>query len=307
MASVAIIGTGKIGGEVAFLLARDEAVDHMVLYDVDEKLAKAQAADILDASDSVTISFDKEQIRDSDVCVYTAGLTRGPMIKTRKDLLGLNIPIAKDCLEICKEFNGMWITVANPVDAMNYYFATEQGGDTSKFIGFGCQVDTARLRRNLSCDVASVVIGEHGDHAVPILRKVVDSDYTKNMNSLREYAFSILKTTPYDIILSKGGTIFGPAHHICNLVKPMIKTDGVSVYTKAFPIEPVSILKDIQDADGILRTISIGSVAKIGRSGARPTHFTDHIVEWEMDRLREAELAILDQINSIHDVLEKHK
>ena len=313
MTSVAIIGTGKIGGEVAFLLARDEAADHIVMYDVNEKLAKAQSSDILDASDSVAISFDKEQIRDSDICIYAAGLTRSPSIKTRKDLLGLNAPIAKDCAQICKEFDGIWITVTNPVDVLNFYFATEHG-DTSKFLGFGCQVDTARLRRNLSCDVASVVIGEHGEHAVPILRKVVDSDYTANMDLLRNYSLEILKNTPYDIILGKGGTTFGPAHHICELVEHILKSTsrtGFTFYSTGLPVEPVSIVKEsyseIVGADPEPRLLSIGTVATINLNGARQTHFMDHITEWEMDRLIEAEKSIFRQMDDLYTILERHK
>jgi malate dehydrogenase len=311
MTSIAIIGTGKIGGEVAFLLARDEVVDHLVLYDINEKLARAQSADILDATDnSVTISFNKEQILDADVCIYTAGISRTPQIKTRKDLLGLNVPIAKECLPICREFDGLWITVTNPIDILNFYFATENG-DTSKFIGFGCQLDTARLRRALSCDVASVVIGEHGEHMVPILRKVVDSDYTSNMDALREYASSILMNAAMDIIKIKGGTIFGPAQHICNLVEPLIKKDVVpsSFYMKASPIEPVSIVREsyseIVGADPESRLLSIGTVATINLNGAKQTHFVDHITEWEMTRLKEAEQSIFRQIDDMRTILER--
>ena len=43
---VGIVGVGKLGGEIAFALARDGIWDELVLVDVVEELAWAQAEDI---------------------------------------------------------------------------------------------------------------------------------------------------------------------------------------------------------------------------------------------------------------------
>src|SRR5256884_7607926 len=88
-----IVGVGKVGGAVAFALARESPWDELVLVDAVADLAWAQVEDIrhgLRVSTQPTIRVGKiEDLADCDVVVLSAGQGRKPEM-TRLDLLHAN-------------------------------------------------------------------------------------------------------------------------------------------------------------------------------------------------------------------------
>src|SRR2546421_12688155 len=88
-----IVGVGKVGGAVAFALAREGPWDDLVLVDAVAALAWAQVEDIrhgLRVSTQPTIRVGKiEDLADCDVVVLSAGQGRKPEM-TRLDLLHAN-------------------------------------------------------------------------------------------------------------------------------------------------------------------------------------------------------------------------
>src|SRR2546428_12269998 len=88
-----IVGVGKVGGAVAFALAREGPWDELVLVDAVPDLAWAQAEDIrhgLRVSTQPTIRVGNiEDLADCDVVVLSAGQGRKPEM-TRLDLLHAN-------------------------------------------------------------------------------------------------------------------------------------------------------------------------------------------------------------------------
>jgi len=272
MSTLAVIGVGKIGGEAGFVAALDGIVDDLILYDVNLPLLQAQALDIGDCGLRTRVSTDTAGIRDADVCIYAAGISRSPDVKTRADLLGVNLPIAKTCLPLLKGFTGILVTVTNPMDLLNYYFARKAGIPPERCIGFGSQLDSARFRRVLAISEIpgpGFVIGEHGEHQVPLfhpLRNPVDT-------GTREKILSDLRGASMEIIRGKGGTIFGPAYHISRLVRAVLKGGKAPV--------PCSCLLDGEYG---LSGCSLGVPARVGPDGVRK------IEEWPLDAWEEAHL-----------------
>src|SRR5437867_8352194 len=88
-----IVGVGKVGGAVAFALAREGPWDELVLVDAVPDLAWAQAEDIrhgLRVSTQPTVRVGKiDDLADCDVVVLSAGQGRKPEM-TRLDLLHAN-------------------------------------------------------------------------------------------------------------------------------------------------------------------------------------------------------------------------
>ena len=76
MVRLAVMGVGRIGGEVAFLAAAQGLVDELVLYDQAGKLLRAQVLDIRHTGLPVTVTTDVRDIRDADICVFAAGSPR---------------------------------------------------------------------------------------------------------------------------------------------------------------------------------------------------------------------------------------
>ncbi|MGA2933834.1 MAG: lactate dehydrogenase [Methanomicrobiales archaeon] len=272
MSSVAVIGVGRIGGEIAFVSAIEGLVDDLVLYDVNLPLLAAQVLDIQDCGLDISVSADAAAIRDADICIYAAGISRSPTVKTRADLLGVNLPIAESCLPLLKGFSGILVTVANPMDLMNYFFAKKAGIPRERCIGFGGQLDSARFRRILhesGITGSAYVLGEHGEHQVPLfhpLRNPVDTP-------ARENILTTLRGASMEIIKGKGGTIFGPAWHLTRLVKAILKGGKEPV--------PCSCMLD---GEYDLSGCSLGVPARLGREGIV------RIEEWPLDSWEEAHL-----------------
>ena len=281
MSTLAVIGVGKIGGEAAFVAALQGLVDELILYDVNLPLLQAQVLDIQDCGLDIRVSTDTAGIREADVCIYAAGVSRNPAVKTRADLLGINLPIAETCLPLLREFTGVFVTVTNPMDLLNYYFARKAGIPRERCIGFGGQLDSARFQRILGLSGISgpgYVLGEHGEHQVPLfhpLRNPVDTE-------TREKILTDLRGASMEIIRGKGGTIFGPAWHIIRLVSAILKGEGAPV--------PCSC---ILDGEYGLSGCSLGVPARIGKDGIRRIEEWP-LDPWEEDHLREAAAFLTD-------------
>jgi len=272
MSSVAVIGVGRIGGEIAFVSAIEGLVDDLVLYDVNLPLVAAQVLDIRDCGLDISVSSDTAAIRDADICIYAAGVSRSPTVKTRADLLGVNLPIARSCLPLLEGFSGILVTVANPMDMMNYFFAENAGIPRERCIGFGGQLDSARFRRILNekgMAGPAMVLGEHGEHQVPLFHPLRNPADTP----AREEILATLRGASMEIIKGKGGTIFGPAWHLTRLIKAVLEGGNGPI--------PCSCMVDGEYG---LSGCSLGVPARLGREGIL------EIEEWPLDSWEEAHL-----------------
>jgi malate dehydrogenase len=287
MSTLAVIGVGKIGGEAAYVSALGGLVDELVLYDVNLPLLQAQVLDLRDCGLDVTVTTDMARIREADVCIYAAGVSRNPAVKTRADLLGINLPIAESCHPLLHGFSGILVTVTNPMDVLNYYFSKQCGIPRERCIGFGGQLDSARFGRILhgsGIDGEAWVLGEHGEHQVPLFHLLKSEVETRT----RERILADLRGASMEIIRGKGGTMFGPAWHISRLVSRILTGKDGAVACSC-----------ILDGEYGLSGCSLGVPARVGKEGIRK------IEEWPLDpweerHLREAAAFLADLSRGIH-------
>lgn len=180
---VAVIGAGLVGTAAAHKIAEMRLGD-VVIVDIVEGLAEGKAIDIshalavLNINCSVVGSSDIAAIDGSEVVVIACGKRREPGM-TRMDLLHENGRIVES---VCKAVvqhapNCILIVVTNPVDVMSYVAWRATGFTRERVIGQGGVLDSARFRwllsRSLSApidDVRGMVIGEHGDTMLPLIR-----------------------------------------------------------------------------------------------------------------------------------------
>ncbi len=175
MVRLAVMGVGRIGGEVAFLAAAQGLVDELVLYDQAGKLLRAQVLDIRHTGLPVTVTTDVRDIRDADICVFAAGSPRTPAVKTRADLLAVNLPATRKCARLLRGFSGLLITVTNPMDVNNFLLHHLTGIPRERCIGFGGQLDSARFTlalRQRELEGTAYVLGEHGEYQVPVFSRL---------------------------------------------------------------------------------------------------------------------------------------
>ena len=117
-----------------------------------------------------------DDISDCALIIITAGANQKPG-ETRLDLVHKNIAIFKTIIpEITKrDFEGILLIVANPVDILTYAALKLSGYPKERVLGSGTVLDSARFRyllsEHLTVDSRSVhayIIGEHGDSELAV-------------------------------------------------------------------------------------------------------------------------------------------
>lgn len=271
MTSLSVMGVGKIGGEVAYLASVLGIADEICLYDIDTALSRAQMLDILHTGIDLSISTDPEDISGADIAVFSAGRPRTPDVRTRADLLMVNLPAANDCGGYLEDYSGVLITITNPMDANNYYLHRHCGIPRERCIGFGGQLDSARFGgylKEYGISGDAWVLGEHGEHQVPAFSCLPEDVPEETRNEI----LGKMRRSSMEVIRGKGGTVFGPAWHIANLIR-MVAED-------AHAVMPVSC---VLDGEYGVSGCSLGVPARIGRRGI------EEIIEWDLDAWEQAQ------------------
>lgn len=180
---ISVIGAGFVGSTCAHWAAARELGDVVVL-DINEGAAQGKSLDLFQASPiykfdtQIKGTSQYEDISGSDVVIITAGMPRKPGM-SRDELLGINAKIVKSVCEGVKKFapESFVIVVCNPMDAMAVYAKKILGFPRERVIGMGGALDSARFRGflaealNVSVkDVVGMVIGNHGDAMMPLVR-----------------------------------------------------------------------------------------------------------------------------------------
>lgn len=281
MVKVAIIGVGSLGSCIAFELAVKNLVDELILLDVVKPLAEGQAMDIAQSSASISDveikAGDYGDVADSDIVVITAGKPRTPHMKSRLELLSVNVPIVVDIAGRLKSigFEGPIVTVTNPVDIMNLLTWKIVGLDRCKVLGSSSLLDSARFRliisRRLNVKpsfVEGYVIGEHGSNQVPLFSKlkVMGKPVTLSVEEKNTISEE-LRGTALDVISKKGATVYAPASHTVALIESLLISDS-----------SLSLASLVLNGEYGVEGLSIGVPFKPGNLKV------NEIVEWSLDR-----------------------
>lgn len=178
---VGIVGAGFVGASAANALVLRGIPTEIVLVDLDERRAAAEAADIAHvttfAAPVRVTSGPVEDLAGSGVVVMTAGSAQAPG-QSRLDLLARNAEVVGSTVpEVFRHAPDAVLLIAtNPVDVMTSVAercASDVGVPAGRVFGTGTMLDTARFRQivaaTIGVDVTHVhayVVGEHGDSEV---------------------------------------------------------------------------------------------------------------------------------------------
>ncbi len=281
MAKVSILGsTGTIGKNVAFTLARMDTVNEIVLLSRKNSVKKAEG-EVIDMYDALAAenircnlipSNSYEDMRDSDIVLITAGIAR----KEGMDRLELAKPNAKIVHNYGKQIakyapDSIIIVVTNPVDVMTTIALEASGFDKNKVIGIGNHLDSLRLKMILakhfninSAEIHTRVIGEHGNHMVPLLSSTTIGGiplkyFIKSTALDLPKLINQLKQTGKSIIARKGATEYGPSYAIANLISTII-TDSNKILSVSTYLD-----NEIEDVNNV----SLGVPAILCKEGIR--------------------------------------
>lgn len=281
MTSLAIFGTGRIGGGVAARAVTSGLVDHLVIYDCNPALLEAQRLDIEHMRYPVSVSIKIEDIAACDVVLYTAGLPRNQNIKTRAALLDCNIPVAEELIALLSGYPGIIIVITNPADILTYYIWKKLGLPRNRIIGFGGQLDGARFQYELqlrSLKPDGIILGEHGEHQVPVFSLI-----GQNIdNEIREEILVTLRNASMEIIKGKGATEYAPVFHIWHLVASILTDSREKL-----------VCSSILNGEYGVSNCSLGVPVVIGREGILSIKELN-LDSWENDHFHAASTFVSD-------------
>jgi L-lactate dehydrogenase len=293
-----IVGSGFVGATAAYALVMRGVGRRLVLVDQNRARAESEADDILHAVPFAhpleVTAGDYADLAGCKVVVVSAGVGQKPG-ETRLQLLGRNSEVFKQVIPSVLRHapDAVLLVATNPVDVMTHVaarYAGEFGVPSTRVIGSGTTLDTARLRsligRHLSVDsqhIHAYVLGEHGDSEVipwslvtvggiPLEEfcsegdiSICPDDYSAIDEQVRRAA--------YHIIEGKGATYYGIGSALARIVEVILQ-DERSILTVCTPTDSVAGVRDV--------TVSLPNL--LGGEGIRKTFFPN---------LNEAETAAL--------------
>ena len=275
---VIMIGCGFVGAACSFAIMQSGLFSEMVLIDADKSKAEGEALDISHgvpfAKPIKIYAGDYDDIKDASLIIVTAGANQKPG-ETRLDLVKKNISIFKSIIpEIKKrDFNGVLLIVANPVDILTTVAQKLSGLPENKVIGSGTVLDTARLKyelgNHLNVDSRSVhafIIGEHGDSEIAAwssanvsgipLNKFCEMRGHFNHDEAMKRIAENVKNSAYEIIGKKKATYYGVAMAVKRICEAIVRDEK--------SILPISSL---MKGDFGIEGISLSMPAIVGKDG----------------------------------------
>ncbi len=304
--SCAIIGCGNVGSATAYALMHSKLLSKLVLIDINKKKAIGEAEDISHAlpfnSPMEIIAGDYKDIGDCGIIIITAGVNQTPD-QSRLDLLKTNANIFRKIVDNIIEFNreALILVVTNPVDVLTYITLAESGFPSSRVIGSGTVLDTARLKEKVgkhlgvdSRNVHSFVIGEHGDSEVAVWSSAnvsgidLDSYYNERKMEFDRSVLDLLAaevtTSAYRIIEAKGATYYGIADSVRRIVAAIVNDEHT--------ILPVST--KLSGEYGVF-DVCMGIPCIVGRNGI------EQILEIPLDKTERS--RFLESAGSLKDAI----
>ena len=175
---VGIIGCGAVGSTAAYAMALQGTASEIVLIDLNLKLARAQAEDILHATPFALpvriLAGDYPDLTGAGAVVLACGVAQRPG-ETRLQLIERNVQVFRKVVPsvLAHAPDSLLLVAANPVDLLTCVVTRLSGLAEGRVIGSGTVLDTARFRVLLGehlgvapHSVHAYAMGEHGDSEV---------------------------------------------------------------------------------------------------------------------------------------------
>ena len=266
---IGIVGSGFVGATAAYALVMSGVGREIVLVDMNEKRAQAEADDILHAvpfAHPLTIrAGGYPDLAGSRVVIMSAGVGQKPG-ETRLQLLERNAAVFKSVIPQIYQYapEAILIVATNPVDVMTHIaarFAADYGVPSYRVIGSGTTLDTARFRALLgqyvgvdSTHVHGYVVGEHGDSEVLTWSLttigILPAGKFCHMKGLpldkaaRQRIDNGVRQAAYHIIEGKGATYYGVGSALTRIVRNILG-DRRAIMTVCTPTAEIAGVKNV--------------------------------------------------------------
>lgn len=310
---ICVIGAGAVGATCTYALTFQQLASEIVLIDVNKEKAQGEVLDIshgLPFLGQMDIhAGDYDEIAGADIIIITAGIPRKPG-ETRMDLAKKNVNLAKIITDSIMKYytGGVILVVSNPCDVVTYKIAQWSGLPSTKVVGSGTNLDSARLRYLLAqhlggIDIRNVhgyMLGEHGETQFPAwslthIAGVQVDKYAQIMGkSLTEEEKADIaqrtKAAGSEIIKLKGATYNGIAVSAMTLVRSIL-TDEHTIRTCGAMLNGEYGMKDIV----------LNVPVSLGKDGIERI-IEAPLTDLEMEYLRKSEENVRAVLDSVKDM-----
>jgi L-lactate dehydrogenase len=301
-----------VGSSSAYALVMSGVGREIVLVDLNRARAEAEANDIYHAvpfANPLTIrAGDYPDLAGAHVVVIAGGVAQKPG-ETRLQLLKRNADVFRQIVPSVLRHapHTVLLVVTNPVDIMTHlaaHFAAEFGVPSSRVIGSGTTLDTARFRallgRHFNVDphhVHAYVVGEHGDSEVLAwsqasiaglgLDQFASTYGTPLTEANRKEIDENVRRAAYQIIAGKGATYYGIGSAVARIV-------DVLLHDQRAILSICSRIESVPDCEGV--TLAMPHL--VGGQGALATIPLSLSTE-EQGALRKSAAILREAIESL--------
>jgi L-lactate dehydrogenase len=299
---ITVIGIGKVGSTVGFMLAREGLAADLVLWNRTYAVAEAEATDIQQACAftpfrvHVRAARDVAATADSDVLVICASVPTPADMSERTVLTKGNAQLMR---ELIPDFaaaspNAAIVNVSNPMDAITWHLIQLTGFPWQRVIGTGTLVDSARFRDLLSeqtgihpVDLKAYILGEHGATQFAALSIATAGGEAIDATPARAQMLEEAKQSPFRVFRAKGYTNYAVASAAVMIVECIVKDLRHTL--------PVSVR--INGYGGV-NDVCLSIPAVIGRGGVQFTMSPD-LDESEQARFKASAATVAAVIASL--------
>lgn len=306
---VGIVGAGAVGATAAYSLVMLGSCKEIILYDIVEGVAKGKAIDMGQAAHyspngtKVFAADTPAEMKECDIVVITAGVPRkGEM--TRADLLMINAKIMKNVVRDVSENspNAIVICVSNPLDVMTYVIHKMTGWERNRIMGMAGALDGARMAYQIynilgygMTQTGDLVIGDHGQHMIPLPRKVQVGGVNASELLTQEQMEQIIERTKKGgaEIVSHLGTsgFYAPGRAVAHMVDAILNDSQIVVSSSV-----------LLDGEYGYSDVTAGVPVVLGSNGV------EKIMEIELDEETQAKFKVsVDSIREGIDILIENK
>ncbi len=267
---IGVVGSGLVGATAAYAMVMRGVGREIVLCDKFAARALAEADDIFHAvpfAEPVNVrAGDYPDLDGARAVVIAAGVNQQPG-ETRLQLLERNAAVFYEVVPEILRFapDAVLVVATNPVDIMTHLtariVADAAGGDSSRVLGSGTTLDTARFRsllsRHLGVDsrhVHAYVVGEHGDSEVLTwsllaVGGVPLADFLRHRSitideTVRAQIDEQVRYAAYRIIEGKRATYYGIGSALAQIVNVILR-DQRAILTVCAPEYEIEGVKEV--------------------------------------------------------------
>lgn len=233
---ISVIGIGRVGSTLAYTILIKGLADELVLVGRNPEVVKGEAYDLQHAQPflSKQMAIRQGSIDDtegSEIVVVTASVPTNPGMSSRMELSKGNVGLFRELIPAVAAVSpkAILVIVSNPVDVLTYAAIEFSGFPSTRVIGTGTLIDSARYRSMLSAelsihpdDVRAYILGEHGETQFPAMSIAQAGGVRLLDTETRHKLFEEVVDGGFMVFRHKGYTNFAVSLATCTILEAIV-------------------------------------------------------------------------------------